>query len=102
MIYQTTNTKQNQSLKSPSTPLKTDPKTQATPAQHPSKKIDTSSRYIPPSTPTSTSPISISISPHHPNHLHLLPNHKNHPPALHLLHIPKLSDPNHPTQLAQS
>src|SRR5690554_3906923 len=60
MIYQTTNTKQNQSLKSPSTPLKTDPKTQATPSQHPSKKIDTPSRYIPPSTPTSSSPISIS------------------------------------------
>src|SRR5690554_6488480 len=42
MIYITTNTKQNQSLKSPNTPLKTDPKTQATPSQHPSKKIDTS------------------------------------------------------------
>src|SRR5690554_7702394 len=53
MIYETTNTKQNQSLKSPNTPLKTDPKTQPTPSQHPSKKKS----IHPPDT-----------SPHHPQH----------------------------------
>src|SRR5690554_5397757 len=55
MIYETTNTKQNQSLKSPNTPLKTDPKTQPTPSQHPSKKKS----IHPPDT-----------SPHHPQHPH--------------------------------